>query len=636
MRLDPFIIQAVGGDIRDRAVKDNTRAIDGDIIVADSYRKHPRHQWAKFRNNRWLFLVCLAAFAALAGKLYYLQIVRGAEYYGAAEDNRIREAMVPAPRGVIFDATGQRLAFNIPDWGLFVVPADLPPLQADEDKIFSAAANVVGRAPFDLVESFARVSRQVSTPVEIMRGLTQEQAVRLERPAQDWQGVAVRAIEQRAYARPEPFAHVLGYTGPLTEEEWLNLKDQGYLLSEHAGKTGIEKTYESVLRGSPGQDLTEINSLGKIKRVVRSEPAVPGSNIYLSIEAELQNLAWQELAGRAGSVIAIDPRNGAILALVSYPAFDSNLFAKGIDTAAYQKLLADTANPLFNRTISGEYPSGSTFKIIVAAAALEENLIDSDFTVLSTGGWSVNGYRFPDWKAGGHGRVNVVRALAESVNTFFYTIGGGYGDVPGLGLETITDYGRRFGLTAVAGIDLPGENAGFLPSQAWKIKVKGERWFLGDTYHLAIGQGDILVTPLQVANFTAAMANGGTLFKPKVAAKIVSPDGDVRLIPTEVIRERVVSAETVTTVKAGLRAAVTAGSARSLSTLSVPLAGKTGTAEVGGNKRPHAWFTGFGPYEHPEIVVTVLVEGGQDGNISATPIAKKIFEWYFTNKKTDS
>lgn len=637
---DPFLIQEAGGDIHDRIVKDGAYSIDGDIVAAPSYRKHPRRHWAKFRTNRSLFYACALIFLLLGGRLYYLQIVRGAEYYGAAEDNRIREAVLPAPRGVIFDSTGARLAYNVPDFALYVTPADLPPTQDEEDAIFSEISRIVGQSAFDLVETFAHLPRSTAMPVEIMRGLTQEQAIVLQSKADNWPGLSVKAIEQRAYAPAEPLAHVLGYTGKISEAEYPQFRDQGYTLAEHVGKTGIEKFYETRLRGVPGKELVEINSLGKGKQVVSEQAPVAGSNLYLRLNLGLQTVAWQELAQvvkkmniPGGSVVAMDPRDGGILAFVSLPGYDNNLFARGIDAPSYQKLLDDKTKPLYNRTALGEYPSGSTFKIIVAAGALEEKLIDPNFTVLSTGGLNVNGYRFPDWKAGGHGRTDIIKALAESVNTFFYTIGGGYGDVPGLGLQKITDYARLFGLTEPTGIDLPAENAGFLPTEEWKLKTKGERWFLGDTYHLAIGQGDILVTPLQVANYTAVIANGGTLYRPRFLEKTVSPDGVATWAKPEIIRDHFLSGATIATVKAGLRATVTAGSARSLSTLAVPLAGKTGTAESVAGVKPHAWFTGFGPYDNPEIVITVMVEAGEGGNISATPIAKKMFEWYFSHQR---
>jgi len=641
MRNDPFIIKEEGGDIKDRGLGGIVPEIDGDIVVADSYRKHPRYQWAKFRNNSALFYACLFLFIALGSRLYYLQVVRGAEYYGAAEENRIREQAITAPRGVIFDKNGARLAYNVPDFALYVVPGDLPKRQEEEDEIFNEIARIIGKEHFDLMESFARVSRTSFNPVEIARGLTQEQAVTLSRRAEDWQGVVVHPVEQRFYLSEPSLSHVLGYTGKMSEEEFQALRSEGYSLPEHIGKTGIEKIYQTELHGRNGAQLIEVDSLGKEKKMFDQRAPVPGFNLYLNLDLDLQQLAGRELEAAVkklrapgGVVIALDPRSGAVRALASYPWYDNNLFAKGIDAKSYNALLADPNQPLFNRAVSGEYPSGSTFKLVVGTAALAEGVASEHFTVLSTGGLNINNYFFPDWKACGHGLTDIRRAIAESVNTYFYTVGGGYGDIAGLGLERIVDYGRRFGLTALSGIDLPSESAGFLPAKDWKLKTKGERWFLGDTYHLAIGQGDILVTPLQVADFTAVIANGGTLYKPHLVEKMVTADNNIFPIKSEVIRERVAPPEAIEIIREGMRQAVTAGSAASLNSVPVELAGKTGTAEFGQDKTPHAWFTGFGPYVNPELVITVLIESGQGGNISATPIAKKLFESYFKNQST--
>lgn len=640
MKRDPFVIKEAGGDIRDRGLAGGELFVDGDILVADSYRKHPRHYWAKFQNNSALFYACVLVFILLLGRLYYLQILRGDEYFGVAENNRIRATTIAAPRGVIFDRYGERLAFNVPDFGLFVVPGDLPKKQEAEDKIFNELAAIVKTGHFDLVELFAKVPRTSYQSVELMRGLTQAQAVVLEGKTKDWPGISVRPIERRAYSARESLSHILGYTGKIFEAEYERLAGEGYELNEYVGKVGIEKTYEPLLHGRPGAALEEVDSLGKEIKVVDRQAPVPGYNVYLNIDNGLQQLAWQELQAAVkrlktpgGSIVAIDPRDGAVLALVSYPGFDNELFGRGIDAASYQALLEDPDRPLYNRAVSGEYPSGSTFKIIVGAAALEEGIASANLTVLSQGGLNVNGYAFPDWKTGGHGLTNITKALAESVNTYFYAIGGGYGNISGLGVEKIVDYGKKFGLTAPSGIDLPAEGAGFLPSKGWKLKAKGERWFLGDTYHLAIGQGDILVTPLQVANYTSVIASGGTLYKPQMVKHMDLPDGTTHTVKPEIIRRNVVSRETVKLIAAGMRAAVTEGSAQSLGTLPLPVTGKTGTAEYGKNKVPHAWFTGFGPYEHPEIVITVLVEAGEGGNISATPIAKKMFEYYFNKNK---
>lgn len=647
MKRDPFGIKQIGSDIKDKLLDNGSGEIDGDIIVAPQYQKHPRHHLDKFRRSRLLFYLCFLAFTALAAKLYYVQILQGEKYRQTADKNRIRTLPMPAARGLIFDRSGARLAYNVPDFTLFLVPADLPKAQADEDAEFGKLGKLLNREAFDLVEPFAHVSRESFQSLELASGLSQEQAIRFTKEANQYPGITIQATEQRTYAATSSLAHALGYLGKISEAGAAAAREAGYDLTDRVGKAGIEKFYEQGLRGRSGAKLMEVDSLGREKRLIETKTPVAGNNLYLNLDLGLQTVADEALAAAikkikspGGAVIAINPENGAILAFAVLPGYNNSRLSQGISAADFQTLAADAAKPLFNRAVSGEYPPGSTFKIIVGAGALAEGIINEDFSVLSVGGFNIGKYHFPDWKAGGHGRTDIIKALAESVNTFFYVAGGGYESAPGgftgLGLERMRIYGQRFGLGQPTGIDLPGEASGWLPSAGWKQKKTGERWFLGDTYHLAIGQGDVLATPLQVANFTAAIANGGALYKPRLAHHFVLPDGRPRLVPPETINPEVVPPRVTKIIRAGLRAAVTEGSARSLSTLPIPLAGKTGTAEYGEKGKPHAWFTGFGPYDNPEIVVTVLVEQGKGGNISATPVAKKIFEYYFKNAKTQN
>jgi len=322
------------------------------------------------------------------------------------------------------------------------------------------------------------------------------------------------------------------------------------------------------------------------------------------------------------------------LALVSLPSFSNNDFARGLTQEQYQAIANHPDQPLFNRCLSGEYPSGSTIKPVVAAAALEEGIINENTTVSSIGGLRIGQWFFPDWKAGGHGLTSVRKALAESVNTFFYYLGGGYGDFNGLGLERLVEYEKIFGLGAQSGIDLPGEASGFLPSKEWKEKIKGEPWYIGDTYHLAIGQGDLLVTPLQVAGYTAVFANGGALYRPRLVKQILnSLDQPIGEADGKPIKSNLLSAKNIEIVRQGLRAAVTAGSAQGLASAVVPVAGKTGTAQWSTSKPAHAWFTGFAPYDKPEIVITVLIEQGGEGSAAAVPVAREVLDWWFRNKK---
>ena len=400
---------------------------------------------------------------------------------------------------------------------------------------------------------------------------------------------------------------------------------------------GVEYFWEADLKGINGKKQIEVDALGKEKKIINQEKGEDGHNLVLSIDIELQKKleevmadSLSELKTKKGSAIVMDPNNGEILALVSLPAYDNNVFARGITADEYGELINNPDKPLFNRTVSGEYPSGSTIKPVIAAAALEEGIINENTTFLSVGGISIGQWFFPDWKAGGHGRTSVRKAIAESVNTFFYYIGGGHQDFRGLGVDRIVEYGKLFGLGAQTGIDLAGESGGFLPSKKWKEETKGERWYIGDTYHLAIGQGDILVTPLQVAMFTGVFANSGKLYRPHLVKEVLSGDDRlIRKIETEPVRDNFINDYNLQVVREGMRQTVTRGSARSLSDLPVAAAGKTGTAQWSSKRENHAWFTGFAPYDNPEIVITVLIEEGGEGSSVAVPIAKEVMEWYF-------
>ena len=357
----------------------------------------------------------------------------------------------------------------------------------------------------------------------------------------------------------------------------------------------------------------------------------------LAIDADLQRKTeavvdnyLKKLNLHRASVIIMNPQTGEIMSLVSVPSYDNNLFAKGIKQVDYQKYLDDPEQPLFNRVISGEFPSGSTFKLVVSSAALQEKIINETTSFVSTGGLHIGQWVFPDWKAGGHGVTNVRKAIAESVNTFFYYVGGGYQDFVGLGVDRLGKYAKLFGIGTKTGIDLPNESTGFVPTSDWKKATKGETWYIGDTYHFAIGQGDMLVTPLQVANFTATVANGGKLMEPHLVSAILDSNNNVvSNIEPKIIRQNFIDAANLQIVREGMRQTVMAGSARSLQAVPVPMAGKTGTAQWSSKKAPHAWFTGFAPFDNPQVVITVMVEEGREGSTVSVPIAKEIMQWYF-------
>jgi len=435
-------------------------------------------------------------------------------------------------------------------------------------------------------------------------------------------------------------SHILGYTGKINDKELAKFGPE-YLPIDYIGKSGMENFWENEMKGSNGKKQIEVDALGKEKKIINQEAGEDGHNLVLSIDVDLQKKLEESVIAilrkarlNKACAIALDPNNGEILAMVSFPSYNNNDFARGMTAGEFQKIANHPDKPLFNRCISGEYPSGSVIKPVIAAAALEENVINENTSFLSTGGLKIGQWFFPDWKAGGHGTINIRRALAESVNTFFYYIGGGYQDFRGLGLERMVKYEKLFGLDTQTGIDMPGEASGFLPTEEWKLKTKGELWYIGDTYHLSIGQGDTLVTPLQVADYTAIFANGGSLYRPHIIRQVLnSKDQLIGEVDNKPIKSNIISSKNINIVREGMRQAVTAGSAGSLQSVPVAVAGKTGTAQWSSTKPTHAWFTGFAPYDKPEIVITILIEQGGEGSYTAVPIANEVLTWYFSRKK---
>lgn len=610
------------------------------------------HLGVSFNQKKFLLLLGLfaAVFFGLFGRLGYLQIAHGANFYETAEGNRQRIVPIPAERGLITDRRGRPLTKNIPNFSLALTPQNLPRDAGARRELVRRLAELTHRSEAELQQLIDEYGSYSLESIIVEEHLDYETALLVQIAAADLPGLHIVRGSKRLYLHelpPEAYqglatgtqslAHVIGYEGKLSREELDALYADGYLPSDLIGKSGIEKTYENYLRGTYGKKRIEVNALGREQSVLAEVPPTPGFQLTLSIDAAIQGtleslLRYTLALNRKsrGAAVAIDPRNGEILALVSVPAFDNNVFSSGISGDAYAGLRDHPDAPLFGRAVGGTYPSGSTVKPAVAAAALTEGIITPASVFLSTGGLRIGQWFFPDWKAGGHGWTNVVASLANSVNTFYYYIGGGFEKFQGLGVAALTEYLRRFGFGAELGVDIPGEAEGFVPSETWKEETKGEQWYIGDTYNLAIGQGDLLVTPLQIAAMTSVVANGGTLYRPHAVKEIIDPvSQSATPVQPTVIRSSVVPEEHMRTVRAGMRACVTLGSCRRLSSLPVAVAGKTGTAQWRTDRETHSWFTSFAPYEHPEIVLTILVEEGGEGSAIAAPIAHDFYAWWW-------
>lgn len=585
-----------------------------------------------------IFLAILAGLFLLFLKISYLQVVKGETYHQMAEGNRLRLNNLKSLRGIIYDANLTPLVKNVPSFSLYLSPADLPRDDHQKDLLINELVKITGLSNEEIKNKINESPAYSLQKLILKEDIDYNEAIILTIKSEQLPGVTLEIDTRRQYlTNIASLSHILGYNGKINKAELTYYKD--YLFDDRLGKSGLELFYEKILRGQYGREEVEVDALGKNKKLIAKEEQQPGESLVLSLDLALQTqvekILRQVLAAnnkKRGAVVVMSPQNGEILALISWPGYDNNLFAQNIKFEDYQKYLDDPAKPLFSRAISGEYPSGSVFKPIVAAAALQEGIITANTGFNSVGGIQIDKWFFPDWKAGGHGWTNVIKALSESVNTFFYYIGGGDNkDIPYLGVEKIVKYAKMFGLSAETGVDLPNEQPGFLPTMKWKETVKKEPWYIGDTYHLAIGQGDILVTPLQVASYTSTIANGGIYYRPHIVKELINTDGQiVRDIKPEIINQDFIKPEYLNIVKRGLREAVLSGSARYLADLPVAAAGKTGTAEWGVKKSPHAWFTGFAPYDNPQLVVTVLVEEGGEGSAVALPVAKEIMKWYFS------
>ncbi|MDD5083307.1 MAG: penicillin-binding protein 2 [Candidatus Moranbacteria bacterium] len=590
-------------------------------------------------NRMWLpvfWWVSVLVLGVLCGRVFFLNVVKGAYYQDIAKRNSVRSIVIPAPRGGIYDRFGKVLVNNTPSVDLIAIPADFPQEEGARLAEVAALQDIFSFTPEEQEEMLSKIKGKSILPVPIKEQLTQEEVLIFSSKSRDFPGVSLLKSATRNYVDSLIFSHIIGYEGRIRKEELDQHPD--YLLTDSIGKQGVEKSYEQYLRGTHGAHQVEVDAVGKVQKELGIIAPAAGDDLILNIDADLQKKIFDVLQSQLetsgltkGVVIALDPRTGAVLALVSYPSFDNNLFAGGIDAESYKNLLEDPANPLFNRAVSGEYPPGSTIKPILAGAALNEGVIDEDTQIESRGGIQLGSFFFGDWKV--HGFTDVRQAIAVSSDVFFYSVGGGYGSIRGMGMEIMKKYDNLFGLGEKTGIDIPGEADGFIPDPGWKKEKIGERWYIGDDYHASIGQGFVLATPLQMINAIAAIANGGTLYTPHIVSQIKSADGEVTTIAPKVIRDHLLRDHILQVVREGMRKTVTEGTATTLSDLPIQVAGKTGTAEFGSDKKTQGWFEVFAPYDNPEIAMIVLTEGQEEHGYNAVPISKEILGWYFGEHK---
>ncbi|HSH31480.1 MAG TPA: penicillin-binding protein 2, partial [Candidatus Saccharimonadales bacterium] len=547
--------------------------------------------------------------------------------------------------GIIYDRTGKVLVRNEASFDVTVVAAQLPKSAADRQAVYQRLAGLIGRPAAEVMLKAEAKGLNHLQPQLVANGIERDQALALDPVLLELPGFYLDTNPVRRYGDPK-LAHVLGYTGRVTAEELKQHDD--YLPVDYIGKLGLEKQYEKVLRGTNGSEQTEVDAMGRPVKLLAARPAQAGANLVLSIDQELETKLTEAITkqmDRAGSTkaagVALDPKTGEVLAAVSLPGYDNNLFSRGISQSDYTKLANNPAQPLFNKAIGGAYPTGSIIKPLVAAAALQERIITPATTINDTGQLEITNrydqavkYIFRNHESAAGGLINLKRALAISSNVFFYTLGGGFGQVAGVGAEKLAAHYHQFGLGRPTGIDLPGEAKGHVPTPEWKQKVKKEAWFTGDTYNMAVGQGDTLASPLQMAVATAAVANGGTIYKPQLVKQITTDPGQAgRQLGPEIVRQGVIAPDHLASVREAMRQVVASpgGTACCLIEQEVPVAvaAKTGTAQAGEDKKPHAWFTAFAPYDDPKIVVVVLVENSGEGAEYAAPAVRETLAWYF-------
>ena len=567
-------------------------------------------------------------------QVFYLQLLKGSEYSKISENNYKRVVAVKSLRGIFYDRNQTQIIFNVPIFDLVIIPNDFYKNSNNLNEKISELSTIMEKSESEIKEKLKKANSLSYQPFLIIENIEKDRALIIEEQIKKLDGVSLEKNSIRNYVDGKYISNIVGYSGRISEKELEKYPD--YYLTDTVGKNGLELFYESWLRGEYGREEIEVNSFGREIKTIRKESSKSGNNLVLNIDIELQKKIYNELSmmtkkldTEAGaSVVVINPKNGEVLALVNYPSYDNNLFAKGISSSEYNQLINDKKNPLFDRSIAGEYPPGSTFKMAVGVAALQENIISPTRVIIDNGVIYVGSYSFLGWKA--LGRVDLIEAIAQSSNIYFYTIGGGYGGIKGLGVERIKEYSNLFGFGNISGIDLPGEKNGLIPDEQWKRDIKDEMWYIGDTYHISIGQGDVLATPLQVANYVAAIANGGKLFQPQIVDKIIDSEGNIiEDIKPKIIRENFIDEENLKWIQKGMRENVISGSGVSLASLPVEVAGKTGTAQYYGNQKTHAWYVAYAPYDNPEIAMAIIVEGGGEGHTAAVPVAKEVLGWYF-------
>ncbi len=564
-------------------------------------------------------------FVVLLGQLWYLQVLEGGRMHELSEKNRIRIRPVAAPRGILFDRNGLALVDNRPAFTLSLIPREME----DRNSVVARLSVLLKIPVGELLEALERVPTDSIRPLRVRRGLTLEDVTKVEERKLELPGVIVEVEPQRVYPTSTFAAHLLGYVREVSDEQ---MKQGRYRRGDMIGQSGLERLLDEYLRGRDGGERIEVDALGRPVQLVRREEPDPGAQVVTTVDRRIQEAAERAMAGRAGSVIVMDPRNGDVLAMTSSPAFPLDRLTGNLDRDEWVRLVRDPMTPLLNRALQGQYPPASVFKIIVAAAGLQEGSLTPMDRVYCNGEFNLGNWTFKDWKPGGHGHLDMHGAIAQSCDIFFYQAG------LKVGGDTMARYAHAFGLGAPTGIDLGGERFGLVPfSPSPRTRAK-RTWQAGDTVNMSIGQGQLLVTPLQIARMMSAVANGGILWKPRLVQRVERADGTLAYGSSSKMTERVELSPVVWAfLRHSLAAVVKDGTGALARVPGVDIAGKTGTAQTiaksdAAKGQDHAWFASFAPADDPQYVVVVLVERGGKGGQVAAPIARQIYEAIFLQK----
>ncbi|MBI3609424.1 MAG: penicillin-binding protein 2 [Nitrospirae bacterium] len=593
------------------------------------------------RRLGYLLIGIVAIFAALLLRSWYLQITKGNYYKEQSENNRVRVVYVQPPRGQILDRRGELLANNVPSFNLYLVLEDV----LDRRSLLDQLARLIELDREELDRKMnSRKNNVPYMPIKIKEGLSLKEVALIESHRLDLAGVVLEAEPQRNYLYGSLAAHLLGYVGEISPAELQESENINVLPGTSVGQSGVEKTYDPHVRGEVGQKIIEVDAVGHEMKILRVQEPVAGNDLYLTIDLDVQKAAEEALGASSGTIVALDPRNGEVLAMTSHPPFDPNQLSRSLSSAAWETLASDPGHPLTNRATQGQYPPGSTFKLVVSSAALETKEISPTDKITCLGGMPFGKRIYNDWKKGGHGPMDLHSAIVQSCDVFFYEVG------RRVGIERIADYASRYGLGQPTGIELTSEKGGVVPSSQWKIRTKGEPWYPGETLSASIGQGFVTVTPLQLANLIGTVAMSGVRYQPHLIKAVRDRvTGRLFEFPPVRVGKVEIAEETYDAIRQALAGVVsephgTGGAARSKK---VTIGGKTGTAQVVEAKpgvatkslpkelQDHAWFIAFAPVENPRIAVAVLVEHGGHGGETAAPLARRVIEEYLKNDRPE-